>query len=79
MGRVQFYLDWLSKPVMFNSPRASRVTQVYRELMDFGIAEVLSRLKKVPLPLRNLLTVESHQTHFAIVNRLTQAVQWVSS
>lgn len=64
-------------PIILDSPLASRFTQVYRELDAFWDAEALSRLKKGrnPLVFRNLLTVDSHKAHLAMVSRLTQTAQ----
>lgn len=70
-------LDWASLPIILDSPLASRFTAVYRELDHFWDAEARARLAKGrnPLSFRNLLTVDSHQAHLAMVNRLTQTAQ----
>ncbi|WP_322981965.1 MBL fold metallo-hydrolase [Pseudomonas sp. C11] len=70
-------LDWSNLPIILDSPLASRFTLVYRELDRFWDAEAQSRLKKGrnPLSFRNLLTVDSHKAHLAIVNRLAQTAQ----
>ena len=70
-------LDWSNLPIILDSPLASRFTQVYRELDEFWDAEALSRLKKGrnPLAFHNLLTVDSHKAHLAMVNRLAQTAQ----
>ena len=75
--RRKVQLDWSSLPIILDSPLASRFTQVYRELGEFWDAEALSRLKKGrnSLAFRNLLTVDSHQAHLAMVNRLAQTFQ----
>jgi len=64
-------------PIILDSPLASRFTSVYRELDQFWDAEARARLAKGrnPLAFRNLLTVDSHQAHLAMVNRLTQTAQ----
>lgn len=76
-GRAKAQLDWSSLPIILDSPLARRFTQVYRELDDFWDAEALSRLKRArnPLAFRSLLTVDSHQAHLAMVNRLAQTAQ----
>ncbi len=76
-GKKQALLDWSGLPTILDSPLASRFTQIYRELAEFWDAEALSRLKKGrnPLAFRNLLTVDSHQAHLAMVNRLAQTSQ----
>ena len=70
-------LDWTNLPIILDSPLASRFTSVYRELDQFWDAEARARLAKgrSPLAFRNLLTVDSHQAHLAMVNRLTQTAQ----
>mgnify|MGYP003684715155 CR=1 FL=1 len=70
-------LDWSSLPIILDSPLASRFTAVYRELDQFWDAEARARLAKGrnPLAFRNLLTVDSHQAHLFMVNRLAQTAQ----
>lgn len=70
-------IDWSNLPIILDSPLASRFNQVYRELDRFWDAEAQSRLKKGrnPLSFRNLLTVDSHKAHLAMVNRLAQTAQ----
>lgn len=70
-------LDWTSLPIILDSPLASRFTAVYRELDRFWDAEASARLAKGrnPLAFRNLLTVDSHQAHLSMVNRLAQTAQ----
>ncbi|MDH1729035.1 MBL fold metallo-hydrolase [Pseudomonas chengduensis] len=70
-------LDWTNLPIILDSPLASRFTSVYRELDQFWDAEARAHLAKGrnPLAFRNLLTVDSHQAHLAMVNRLTQTAQ----
>ena len=70
-------LDWANLPIILDSPLASRFTQVYRELDHFWDAEARARLNegRNPLSFCNLLTVDSHQSHLAMVNRLNQTAQ----
>ncbi|UYP28934.1 MBL fold metallo-hydrolase [Pseudomonas sp. Z8(2022)] len=70
-------LDWANLPIILDSPLASRFTAVYRELDHFWDAEARARLAKGrnPLAFRNLLTVDSHQAHLAMVNRLAKTAQ----
>ena len=70
-------LDWANLPIILDSPLASRFTSVYQELDHFWDAEARARLAKGrnPLAFRNLLTVDSHQAHLAMVNRLAQTAQ----
>lgn len=75
-GRVPA-IDWHNLPIILDSPLASRLTRVYRELEPFGDAEALARVRsgRKPLAFDNLLTVDSHQAHLAMVNRLAQTGQ----
>ncbi|MGG2397469.1 MBL fold metallo-hydrolase RNA specificity domain-containing protein [Pseudomonas sp. SH1-B] len=70
-------LDWRNLPIILDSPLASRFTQVYRELDRFWDMEARARLKegRNPLAFRNLLTVDNHKAHLAMVNRLAQTAQ----
>lgn len=66
-----------SKGLVLDSPLASRFTVMYRELNYLQGAEARARLAKCrnPLAFRNLLTVDSHLAHLAMVNRLAQTAQ----
>lgn len=70
-------LDWKSLPIVLDSPLASRFTQVYRQLDRFWDDEAQARLRKGrnPLSFDNLLTVDSHKAHMAMVNRLAQTAR----
>jgi metallo-beta-lactamase family protein len=70
-------LDWSNLPIILDCPLASRFTQVYRELDEFWDVEARSRLKqgRNPLAFRNLLSVDSHQAHLAMVSRLAETAQ----
>lgn len=70
-------LDWRNLPIILDSPLASRFTQVYQELDRFWDMEARARLKdgRNPLAFRNLLTVDNHKAHQAMVNRLAQTAQ----
>ena len=69
--------DWPTLPIILDSPLASRFAQVYRELEPFWDIEALDRVKqgRNSLGFSNLLTVDSHQAHLAMVNRLAQTAQ----
>nr|WP_298113561.1 MBL fold metallo-hydrolase [uncultured Pseudomonas sp.] len=64
--------DWPALPIILDSPLASRFTQVYRELQPFWDNEALQRVKRGrnPLGFEQLLTVDSHQAHLAMVRHL---------
>lgn len=70
-------LDWANLPIILDSPLASRFNQVYRELDEFWDGEAHARLRtgRQPLAFRNLLTVDSHASHQAMLNRLVQTAQ----
>ena len=76
-AHTRLQLDWSSLPIILDSPLASRFTQIYRELEPFWDNEALQRVKqgRNPLGFGNLLTVDSHQAHQAMVNRLVQTAQ----
>ena len=69
----QVEIDWPKLPIILDSPLASRFTQVYRELKPFWDNEALQRVKqgRNPLGFEQLLTVDSHQAHLAMVRHLT--------
>ncbi|MDM8349808.1 MBL fold metallo-hydrolase [Pseudomonas sp. sp1636] len=66
-------INWPTLPIILDSPLASRFTQVYRELKPFWDNEALQRVKRGrnPLGFEQLLTVDSHQAHLAMVRHLT--------
>ncbi|WP_439888873.1 MBL fold metallo-hydrolase RNA specificity domain-containing protein [Pseudomonas sp. MBLB4123] len=70
-------LDWPTLPIILDSPLASRFTQVYRDLKPFWDNEALQRVKqgRNPLEFAQLLTVDSHQTHLAMVRQLTETAR----
>lgn len=70
-------VNWPQLPIILDSPLASRFTQAYRELQPFWDAEALQRLKRGrdPLSYANLLTVDSHDQHLAMVRHLAQSAR----
>lgn len=66
-------INWPTLPIILDSPLASRFTQVYRELKPFWDNEALQRVKqgRNPLAFEQLITVDSHQAHLAMVRHLT--------
>ena len=70
-------VDWPTLPIILDSPLASRFTQVYRELAPFWDNEALERAKqgRKPLAFEQLLTVDSHQAHLAMVRHLVQTAR----
>ena len=69
----QAEIDWPTLPIILDSPLASRFTRVYRELQPFWDNEALRRVKqgRKPLGFEQLITVDSHQAHLAMVHHLT--------
>ncbi|MBS7660944.1 MBL fold metallo-hydrolase [Pseudomonas lalucatii] len=69
--------DWPRLPIILDSPLASRFTQVYRDLKPFWDNEALQRVKqgRNPLEFAQLLTVDSHQAHLAMVRHLTETAR----
>ncbi|KQB55300.1 MBL fold metallo-hydrolase [Pseudomonas endophytica] len=65
-------ITWPKVPVILDSPLASRLTKVYRELEDYWNAEAKIRLGngRKPLHFGQLITVDSHAQHMQTVNYL---------
>ncbi|MCO5784813.1 MBL fold hydrolase [Pseudomonas sp. G11-1] len=68
---------WSQMPIILDAPLASRFTQLYRELKPYWAREALARVAKghKPLGFDQLLTVNTHAQHLAMVNRLAQTRQ----
>lgn len=66
---------WPALPIILDSPLASRFTEVYRQLQPFWDNEAQKRLQqgRSPLQFANLLTVDSHAQHLAMVRHLQQS------
>lgn len=69
--------DWPALPIILDSPLASRFTEVYRQLQPFWDKEALKRVGtgRNPLKFANLLTVDSHSEHLAMVRHLAQSAR----
>ncbi|MDX9687523.1 MBL fold metallo-hydrolase [Halopseudomonas formosensis] len=69
--------DWLQMPVILDAPLAARFTQLYRQLKPYWDKEALRRVAAghKPLGFEQLLTVNTHGQHLAMVNRLAQTRQ----
>jgi metallo-beta-lactamase family protein len=74
---VNSAIDWPTLPIILDSPLASRFTQVYRELEPFWDNEALQRVKqgRNPLGFEQLITVDSHQVHLAMVSHLASTAR----
>jgi metallo-beta-lactamase family protein len=68
---------WQKIPIILDAPLATRFTALYRQLKPWWDAEALKRVTngRRPLGFEQLLTVETHAQHQAMVNRLTQTRQ----
>ena len=70
-------VDWPELPVILDSPLASRFTRVYQELEDYwdSEAQALTDTGRQPLAFKQLITIDSHVDHIAVVNHLTQTAR----
>lgn len=68
---------WQKIPIILDAPLATRFTKLYRQLKPWWDAEALKRVTegRRPLGFEQLLTVETHAQHQAMVNRLAQTKQ----
>ncbi|WOX04833.1 MBL fold metallo-hydrolase [Microbulbifer pacificus] len=68
---------WADLPVIVDSPLASRFTEVYRRLQPYWDEEARNVVSqgRHPLSFEQLLTVNDHETHEKMVNRLAQTKQ----
>ncbi|WP_078085058.1 MBL fold metallo-hydrolase RNA specificity domain-containing protein [Microbulbifer mangrovi] len=68
---------WHDLPVIVDSPLASRFTEVYRRLEKYWDQEAQTVLQqgRHPLSFEQLITVDDHDTHIRMVNRLAQTKQ----
>ncbi|RHW20203.1 MBL fold metallo-hydrolase RNA specificity domain-containing protein [Pseudomonas jilinensis] len=69
--------NWPTLPIILDAPLASRFTALYRQLKPYWDQEALKRIAngRKPLAFDNLLTVETHAQHLAMVNRLAHTRQ----
>jgi len=69
--------NWPQLPVILDSPLASRFTKTYRELKVFWNEEAQARVQsgRHPLGFEQLLTVDSHQAHLAMVRHLAETAR----
>ncbi|WOD12581.1 MBL fold metallo-hydrolase [Pseudomonas sp. NyZ704] len=70
-------IDWNNLPIILDSPLATRFTSLYRQLKPYWDVEALKRVSqgRKPLAFDQLLTVETHAQHQAMVNRLAHTRQ----
>lgn len=68
---------WQNLPIILDAPLATRFTKLYRQLKPWWAKEALKRVSqgRKPLGFEQLLTVETHTQHHAMVNRLAHTRQ----
>ena len=68
---------WASIPVILDAPLAARFTALYRQLQPYWNDEARRRVAqgRQPLGFEQLLTVETHAQHQAMLNRLAHTRQ----
>jgi len=68
---------WHNIPIILDAPLATRFTTLYRQLTPYWNAEALKRITngRRPLGFEQLLTVQTHAQHQAMVNRLAHSKQ----
>ncbi len=69
--------DWPKLPIILDSPLATRFTKAYRSLKPFWNQEARERVEggRNPLAFDNLIKIDSHADHIAVVNHLTQTAR----
>lgn len=68
-------VNWPQLPIILDSPLATRLTRVYRDLDDYWDAESQRRLEggRKPLHFKQLITIDSHAQHMQTVNYLSRS------
>lgn len=69
--------DWPKLPIILDSPLATRFTEAYRSLKPFWNHEARERIEagRNPLAFDNLIKIDSHTDHIAVLNHLTQTAR----
>jgi len=69
--------DWPKLPIILDSPLATRFTEAYRSLKPFWNHEARERVEagRNPLAFDNLLKIDNHTDHIAVVNHLRQTAR----
>ncbi|MER1946497.1 MBL fold metallo-hydrolase RNA specificity domain-containing protein [Stutzerimonas stutzeri] len=69
--------DWPQLPIILDSPLASRFTAAYRSLQPYWNQEARERAEagRNPLAFDNLIMIDNHADHIAVVNHLTQTAR----
>jgi len=73
----QLETDWPKLPIILDSPLATRFTEAYRSLQPYWNQEARERVEggRNPLAFDNLIMIDSHADHIAVVNHLTQTAR----
>jgi len=69
--------DWPKLPIILDSPLATRFTEAYRSLKPFWNHEARERVEagRHPLAFNNLIKIDNHTDHVAVLNHLTQTAR----
>ena len=69
--------NWPQLPIILDSPLATRFTEAYRSLQSYWNQEARERVEcgRNPLAFDNLIKIDSHADHIAVVNHLTQTAR----
>lgn len=69
--------NWPQLPIILDSPLATRFTEAYRSLQPYWNREARERVEggRNPLAFDNLIMIDSHADHIAVVNHLTQTAR----
>ena len=69
--------NWPKLPIILDSPLATRFTEAYRGLQSYWNQEARERAEagRNPLAFDNLIMIDNHADHIAVVNHLTQTAR----
>lgn len=69
--------NWPKLPIILDSPLATRFTEAYRSLKPYWNQEARERVDagRDPLAFDNLIMIDNHADHIAVLNRLTQTAR----
>ncbi|EHY76306.1 beta-lactamase domain-containing protein [Stutzerimonas stutzeri ATCC 14405 = CCUG 16156] len=69
--------NWPKLPIILDSPLATRFTEAYRGLQSYWNQEARERVEggRNPLAFDNLIMIDNHADHIAVVNHLAQTAR----
>lgn len=69
--------NWPQLPIILNSPLATRFTEANRSLQPYWNQEARERVERGrnPLAFDNLIMIDNHADHIAVLNRLAQTAR----